>query len=48
MRVKFYISTKWMDPFRVKNFDKVHKVDGPYKGSTFVPTKWIDPTWVNY
>ena len=39
--------TKWTDPYRVNNFDKVHKVDGPYKGSTVVPTMSTDPTWVN-
>ena len=31
-RVKFYISPKWTNPFTVKNFDKVHKVDEPYMG----------------
>ena len=26
----------------------VHKVDGPYEGSIFMSTKWMDPTRVQY
>ena len=39
--------TKWTDPYRVNNFDKVHKVDGPYKGKLLdKSTKWTNPTRV--